>query len=129
MSLDAVGPLQVFGPANAERTALGLPPAYALRLVAQNARPVTTSAGFALMADSNWKSLEPIDLDTVLVAGGDGILEQLGNAELLQWLRAVEPRVRRLGSVCSGALLLAHAGLLDGLHAPHWRHTDRMRRA
>ena len=129
MSLDAVGPLQVFGSANAERAGHGLPPAYALRLLAEAAGPVATSAGFALLADGSWKALDPAGLDTVLVAGGDGVIAQLGNTALQQWLRRAEPQVRRLGSVCSGALLLAHAGLLDGLHATtHWCRTGQMRR-
>ncbi|MFY3386857.1 GlxA family transcriptional regulator [Paracidovorax sp. MALMAid1276] len=129
MSLDAVGPLQVFGSANAERTGHGLPPAYALRLVAQAPGPVTTSAGFALVADAGWRTLDPASLDTLLVAGGDGVIAQLGNTPLQQWLRNAEPQVRRLGSVCSGALLLAQAGLLDGLHATtHWCRTDQLRR-
>lgn len=129
MGLDAVGPLQVFASANAERTGHGLPPAYALRLVAEAAGPVTTSAGFALVADVAWSALDPAGLDTVLVAGGDGILALLGNTALQQWLRGAEPQVRRMGSVCSGALLLAQTGLLDGLHATtHWCRTDLMRR-
>ena len=129
MSLDAVGPLQVFGSANAECAGHGLPPAYALRLLAEAAGPVTTSAGFALLADGSWKALDPAGLDTVLVAGGDGVIAQLGNTALRQWLRRSEPQVRRLGSVCSGALLLAQAGLLDGLHATtHWCRTGQMRR-
>lgn len=128
MSLDAVGPMQVFGSANAERTGHGLPPAYALHLIAESAGPVTTSAGFALLADAGWRSLDPARIDTVLVAGGDGVLAQLDNTELLAWLRSAEPQVRRLGSVCSGALLLAQAGLLDGLRATtHWCRMDRMR--
>lgn len=129
MSLDAVGPLQVFGTANAERAGHGLPPAYVLRLVAEAAGPVTASAGFALVADTSWHTLDLADLDTLLIAGGDGIIAQLDNAAVQQWLRGAEPQVRRLGSVCSGALLLAQAGLLDGLHATtHWCRTDRMRR-
>ncbi|CAN7510629.1 GlxA family transcriptional regulator [Acidovorax sp. LjRoot194] len=129
MSLDAVGPLQVFGSANAERAGHGLPPAYALHLVAEAAGPVTTSAGFALVADAGWATLDLAQLDTVLVAGGDGVMAQLDNTTLQQWLRGAEPQVRRMGSVCSGALLLAHAGLLDGLHATtHWCRTDLMRR-
>ena len=58
MSLDAVGPLQVFGSANAERAGHGLPPAYALRLLAEAAGPVTTSAGFALLADGSCEIAE-----------------------------------------------------------------------
>ncbi len=128
MSLDVVGPLQVFGSANAERLGHGLPPAYALKLLADAPGPVTTSAGFALVADGDWADTDPAGLDTVLVAGGDGVTAQLTHTGMLQWLRSAEPQVRRLGSVCSGALLLAEAGLLDGLRATtHWCRMDGMR--
>ncbi len=128
MSLDAIGPMQVFGSANAERTGHGLPPAYALHLLAEAPGPVVTSAGFALLADGSWGDTDPAGLDTVLVTGGDGVADQLGHTGMQQWLRRAEPQVRRLGSVCSGALLLAEAGLLDGLRATtHWCRMDSMR--
>lgn len=130
MSLDVVGPMQVFGSANAERTGHGLPPAYTLHLLAEAPGPVPTSAGFALVADGAWGTLDAADFDTVLVAGGDGVIAQLSNAGLCEWLRHAEPRVRRLGSVCSGALLLAQAGLLDGRRATtHWSRLDRLRQS
>lgn len=129
MSLDAAGPLQVFGSANAERTAHGLPPAYVLHLVAETPGPVPSSAGFSLVAEQGWCVLEPAGIDTLLVAGGDGVDAQLDNTQLLAWLRRAEPQVRRLGSVCSGALLLAQAGLLDGQRATtHWCRMAQMRR-
>jgi transcriptional regulator GlxA family with amidase domain len=61
--------------------------------------------------------------DTVLVVGGDeaAIIAALGSAALARWLQRAAPVVRRIGSVCSGAFLLAHAGILDGLRATtHW---------
>ncbi len=128
MSLDVAGPMQVFGSANAERTGHGLPPAYVLHLLAQAPGPVATSAGFALLADGAWDAADPAGFDTVLVAGGDGVLAQLANTGLHDWLRRAEPQVRRLGSVCSGALLLAKAGLLDGRRATtHWSRLAHLR--
>ncbi|MDP9902552.1 GlxA family transcriptional regulator [Variovorax ginsengisoli] len=130
MSLDAVGPLQVFASANAERTGHGLPPAYTLHLLADTAGAVPTSAGFSLRADAARDSVDPATLDTVLVPGGDGVDVQRDNAALLSWLRAAAPQVRRLGSVCSGALILAAAGLLDGRRATtHWSRLDTLRQA
>ncbi|MGC1329646.1 GlxA family transcriptional regulator, partial [Pseudomonas sp.] len=121
MSLDITGPLQVFASANEERARLGLPPAYALHLLGEQAGPVVTSAGFALHAEQAWAEVDPATLDTLLVPGGRGETALLDHQPLLQWLREAEPRVRRLGSVCSGALILAHAGLLDGHCATtHW---------
>ncbi|MEP6722105.1 MAG: helix-turn-helix domain-containing protein [Variovorax sp.] len=129
MSLDLVGPMQVLGSANAEREGHGLPPAYTLHLLAEQAGPVACSAGFAIVADSAREACDPGRFDTVLVPGGIGVDAQLDHAALLDWLRAAEPRVRRLGSVCSGALLLATAGLLDGHRATtHWSRVDALRR-
>jgi transcriptional regulator GlxA family with amidase domain len=86
------------------------------------------SAGFALVADCAWQALEPRRIDTLLVSGGDGVNAQLHNTGLLSWLQQAEPQVRRLGSVCSGALLLAGAGLLDGQRATtHWCRMAQMR--
>lgn len=128
MSLDVVGPMQVFASANAERAGHGLPPAYALHLLGDAAGPVPTSAGIALLADTARDAADPARFDTVLVPGGDGVVTQLENAALQGWLRGAEPKVRRLGSVCSGALLLAAAGLLDGRRATtHWSRLAELR--
>jgi len=61
------------------------------------------------------------DLDTLLIAGGMGTQAAMRDEVLLAALRRLAPRVRRIGSVCSGAFLLAEAGLLDGRRATtHW---------
>ncbi|ERI52477.1 transcriptional regulator [Pseudomonas sp. EGD-AK9] len=128
MSLDVSGPLQVFASANVERQRQGLPPCYRIRLLADEAGPVNTSAGFQLVADGSWRQLDGATLDTLLVPGGLGESRQCANAPLLAWLRENEPRVRRLGSVCSGALILAAAGLLDGRRATtHWADVETLR--
>ncbi len=129
MSLDVAGPMQVFGSANAERDLHGLPPAYSLHLLADASGAVVTSAGFSMVADAAWRSVDPGGIDTLLVPGGEGVTAQLAQAGLRDWLRQAEPRVRRLGSVCSGALLLAAAGLLDGRRATtHWCRLEQLRR-
>ncbi|BAN49376.1 GlxA family transcriptional regulator [Metapseudomonas resinovorans] len=121
MSLDVTGPLQVFASANVERQRQGLPPAYVLHVLGPEAGPVKTSAGFALVAEQAWRDVDPASLDTLLVPGGMQIENLCKDAALLEWLRQAEPRVRRLGSICSGALVLAAAGLLDGrLATTHW---------
>lgn len=127
MSLDVTGPLQVFASANVERQRQGLPPAYRLQLLADEAGPVRTSAGFQLVADSSWRTLAPAATDTLLIPGGPGEPRQCSNAPLLRWLRESEPGIRRLGSVCSGALILAAAGLLDQRRATtHWADAERL---
>ncbi|OHC65381.1 MAG: transcriptional regulator, partial [Pseudomonadales bacterium RIFCSPLOWO2_02_FULL_63_210] len=75
------------------------------------------------------REIDAAQIDTLLIPGGLGEQAQCQNRELLTWLRAAEPQVRRLGSVCSGALILAAAGLLDGRRATtHWADADNLRR-
>jgi transcriptional regulator GlxA family with amidase domain len=72
-----------------------------------------------LVADRALRAVRGVD--TLLVAGGVGTAAALRDAELVRWIRTMAPRVRRLGSVCSGSFLLAEAGLLDGRRATtHW---------
>lgn len=128
MSLDVSGPLQVFASANVELQRQGRGALYRLRLLGEIAGPVATSAGFQLVADQAWCETDPATLDTLLIPGGAGEAAQRENAPLLAWLRDAEPQVRRLGSVCSGALILAAAGLLDGHRATtHWSDLDALR--
>lgn len=128
MSLDVTGPMQVFASANVERTRQGLPECYRLLLLGQHPVPVATSCGIRLCVDACWQDVPPATLDTLLVPGGAGIEAQCRNAALLAWLKAAEPKVRRLGSVCSGALILAAAGLLDRRTATtHWADVEALR--
>lgn len=127
MSLDVTGPMQVFASANVERRRQGLPAHYELLLLGEQAGAVPTSAGFQLVADAQWSCIAPDAVDTMLIPGGAGVQVQQQNGPLLDWLRGAEPKFRRLGSVCSGALLLAEAGLLDGRKATtHWADLDAL---
>ncbi|WP_424924049.1 GlxA family transcriptional regulator [Aquipseudomonas alcaligenes] len=128
MSLDVTGPLQVFASANVELRRQGQAEVYRLRVLGEQAGPVATSAGFQLVAEQAWRDCAAAELDTLLVPGGLGETAQCANQPLLAWLRAAEPQVRRLGSVCSGALILAAAGLLDGRRATtHWADAAALR--
>lgn len=128
MSLDLTGPLQVFASANDERQRQGLPAAYRLPVLGQQAVAMPTSAGFQLVAEQAWSASDPAHIDTLLIPGGQGDKVQCHNLELLAWLRSVAPQIRRVGSVCSGALILAAAGLLDGRRATtHWADLDCLR--
>jgi transcriptional regulator GlxA family with amidase domain len=128
MSLDVTGPMQVFASANVERQRQGLPAHYRLLLLGQQASAIATSAGFQLVAEQAWVDIDAAQLDTLLIPGGLGEKAQCQNPQLLAWLCAAEPQVRRLGSVCSGALILAAAGLLDGRRATtHWADVDTLR--
>lgn len=128
MSLDVVGPLQVFASANVERNRQGLGDAYHLLMLAEQAGQVRSSSGMRVVADAAWADCDPASLDTLLIPGGIGETVQCENQALLSWLRGAEPSIRRLGSVCSGALILARTGLLDGQRVTtHWADIDTLR--
>lgn len=117
--LDIAGPIEVFS--NASR--LGRGPAYRVELAgtASDLR-IHTSSGVVLMANAMFSEVQT-PIDTLLIAGGTrrGIDAIARDAELLQWLRRLAPSVRRIGSVCTGAFVLAAAGLLQGRRATtHW---------
>ena len=128
MSLDVTGPMQVFATANDERARHGLPPYYRLVFTAQAAGPVATTSGLRLHADCGWRDVPLHPATTVLVPGGDGADAAAADRALRDWLCHAATQVQRLGSVCSGALVLAHAGLLDGVHATtHWLRMAQLR--
>ena len=107
MSLDITGPLQVFATTNDVRARQGLAPFYAIELLAAQAGPITTSCGLQMLAPWAWQDCQPDVNCTVLVPGGDGVDAAQHDPTLRQWLLAAEPVVQRMGSVCSGALILA----------------------
>ncbi|MGW8800925.1 GlxA family transcriptional regulator [Streptomyces sp. NPDC055775] len=111
-SLDVTGPMEVF--AGAAR----FPDVtYDLRTASLDGAPVRTSVGLTLVPDGSLADAEPPH--TLLVPGGQGT--RAPDPALVDWLRAHAPHAERLVSVCTGALLLAEAGLLDGHRATtHW---------
>ena len=124
--LDATGPLAAF-----EIAARYRPGAYEARLIAVAAGPVASTAGVRLLAEPLERSPGgAAGFDTVLIAGGDGTRAAMEDATLLTWVRAAAVSSRRIASVCSGAFVLAEAGLLDGRRATtHWsRAADLARR-
>ncbi|KAB1073165.1 GlxA family transcriptional regulator [Methylobacterium planeticum] len=117
--LDVTGPLQVFATAN-DLSGLAEPMRpYAPQVVASGGGSITASAGLGLVA----APLPPAEapLDTLLVPGGSGVSAACGEASLCGWVRGRAGAARRVVSVCTGAFLLAEAGLLDGRRAvTHW---------
>jgi len=127
-SLDIFGPAEVF--AEAARLRGGRRDRGEVLLALSGQGPLRTTAGVELSAVP-LRRVRPRRTDTVLVAGGDeeAIRTALGDEHLRSWLRAAARTVRRIGSVCSGAFLLAGAGLLDGKRAAtHWSACARLQR-
>jgi transcriptional regulator GlxA family with amidase domain len=123
--LDVTGPVQVFASANDLIAAAGGARPYAFRVVAPGGEGVTASAGVALAARPLTKKDEP--LDTLLVAGGEGAEAAIENPVLVEWVRQRAGQARRVASVCTGAFILAAAGLLDGRRAAtHWKYCAKL---
>jgi transcriptional regulator GlxA family with amidase domain len=123
--LDVTGPLQVFASANDHVVIAGGTPPYALRVVAQGGQGVTASAGLALAAGPLPSAGEAVD--TLLVAGGEGAEAAANDPALVDWVRQHATQARRVASVCTGAFVLAAAGLLDGRRAAtHWLYCAKL---
>jgi transcriptional regulator GlxA family with amidase domain len=121
-ALDVVGPLEVFAMANR----YGAAPAYTTALVSASGQPVTTSSGLLLGTE---RVSRRDSIDTLLVAGGTGTAAAMADDRLIAWLRTAAASARRVTSVCSGAFLLAQAGLLDGRRVTtHWSACDALAR-
>ncbi len=124
---DGIQPLDAVGPHEVLRIAtllLGTTRGYSVQFVGERAGPVFSDSGLQLVADAPFPTEGRID--TLLVPGGEGPCTGDGGA-VLEWIRAAAPRADRVVSVCSGAFLLAKAGLLDGLPATtHWRVARRL---
>lgn len=116
-SLDVTGPLEVFAGANSWCEHHNRPPRYRIRTASLGSRPVRTTSGLQLVPDTDLRTIPRPDL--LLVPGGRGARGP--EPELVERVRELGRGTRRLVSVCTGAFVLAGAGLLDGRRATtHW---------
>jgi putative intracellular protease/amidase len=114
--LDLVGPLQVLR---------GLPAPFRTAVVGERVEPMTTDTGLVLTPE---KSLDEVPHPfAVVVPGGPGSVAAMGNEAIQRYLRAAAPRAAIVGSVCTGALVLAATGLLEGRRATtHWAYASEL---
>lgn len=119
--LDAAGPISTF-----EMPMQGMKPApYELSIIAPKAGPVRSSSGAVMMAEAMPSAPR---YDTLIVSGGWGTRAAMLNPAVQAFVRAAMKTCRRVCSVCSGAYVLAEAGVLDGKRATtHWRRTPDFR--
>lgn len=122
--LDVTGPAEVFGRAVDPATG---DPAYRVVLVSVDGGPVTAHGGLGF---ANTVPADQIDrLDTLLVAGGDSLPHGPLDPALLRATSRLAEGAARIGSVCTGAFVLAELGLLDGRKATtHWREASLLAR-
>lgn len=122
-SLDVTGPVEVFDAVSRFPGLTGYP----IRTVSPGGAPVRTGSGLTLLPDGDLESARPGPGTTLLVPGGRYTADF--EPKLTDWLRARAGHAERLVSVCTGGLLLAEAGLLDGRRATtHWNACEQMAR-
>jgi transcriptional regulator GlxA family with amidase domain len=126
--LDVMGPLEVFSRASRWMRDQGMRQdhAYQVEIIGLKRGWFRTSSGLRLYADHGIADVRG-GIDTLLIAGGLGVEQYRSHKPLQRWIRGQSTRARRLASVCTGAFLLAEAGLLKGRRATtHWNHCSNL---
>jgi transcriptional regulator GlxA family with amidase domain len=128
-SLDVAGPVEVFHAAQRVLEASGSRRrGYAIRTLSRDGAPVRSSSGLTLTPDGALAA-DAGPLDTLLVPGGDGREQACADPATVAWVAAAAGRARRTAGVCTGAFLLARAGMLDGRRATtHWASARELQR-
>ena len=128
-SLDVVGPLEVFAGAQRLIEATARPErGYEVSVLSRDGAPLRTSSGLSITPHARLSSA-PKPIDTLIVAGGHGQVAACADRALIDWIARASASARRTASVCTGAFLLARAGLLDGRRATtHWASAHELHR-
>jgi len=124
--LDVTGPLEVLASAGRAETTRGRGPGYAIEIVGPELGMVRASSGLTLGVDRTCDD-RPETLDTLIVAGGIGTRVACEDERILDYVRAAASGARRVCSVCTGAVILAAAGLLEGRRVTtHWAFAEQL---
>ncbi|WP_242306821.1 DJ-1/PfpI family protein [Bacillus cereus group sp. BfR-BA-01524] len=120
--LDFAGPFEVFSvtEVNEEKT-------FTVYTVSENGEMITARNGLKVQPDYSIENLPPVDI--LIIPGGLGAREyEIKNEIVIKWIRQQMKEVKLMTSVCTGALLLAKAGLLEGLKATtHWASIEKFK--
>jgi transcriptional regulator GlxA family with amidase domain len=127
--LDFCGPYEVFSVTrlDEERRREESSP-FEVLLIAESPAAVVATGGLRVIPDATLETCPPLDI--LVVPGGWGTRKEISNQRVLTWIAERAKEVETLTSVCTGAMLLGQAGLLDGRRATtHWRSLDWMRQS
>lgn len=120
--LDFAGPFEVFSvtEVNEEKP-------FTVYTVSENGEMITARNGLKVQPDYSIENLPPVDI--LIIPGGLGAREyEIKNEIVIKWIRQQMKEVKLMTSVCTGALLLAKAGLLEGLKATtHWASIEKFK--
>ncbi len=122
--LDVSGPLDVFAEANVQCGKA----VYRLSVIGSEKGALPSSSGVRILPDRFIGDQGGVEkIDTLLIAGRPKAAELSVGREVIAWVKAMAPRTRRFGSVCSGAFVLAEAGLLKGRRVTtHWAVAEKL---
>lgn len=123
--LDLAGPMQAFEAANAIRREMGKAPAYEISLLAEKSGAVQTDVGIAIEA-SSWQENNADAPHLIVVPGGPGVWDRQNQIAISAYFRSQRAGTE-IASVCIGAFLLGHAGLLANKRVvTHWRYCQKL---
>jgi transcriptional regulator GlxA family with amidase domain len=119
--LDFAGPFEVFSLAEEDGNKI-----FNVKLIAEQSKMITARNGLKVLPDFTIE--DQLNLDILIIPGGYGAEQiQINNPRIVQWIKQQFDKVQLLASVCTGALLLAKAGLLKNKKATtHWMDLERL---